>query len=42
MRLVWVKGNIQDENFWKKNGFEVIDKVMGKDGLEFVMAKRII
>ena len=42
MRLGWVKGNIQAENFWKKNGFEVIDKVMGKDGLEFAMAKRII
>lgn len=42
IRLGWVKGNDQAENFWKKNGFEVIDKVMGKDELEFVMAKKII
>ncbi|MCM1058237.1 MAG: GNAT family N-acetyltransferase [Firmicutes bacterium] len=42
IRLGWVKGNLQAEHFWHKNGFTETGNTYGTDGYTVVVAQRAI
>lgn len=42
VRLAWIKGNIQAENFWIKNGFEIIKETSSNVAEVVVLSEKIL